>query len=88
LGKFLLGKLKNKIMEKGVKDVTIMLDSDAVEDSTKHTEWFQKNGIKVRNIIPTDKDAGEMGFQKVNELLKSAKETSWDDLVLAKLNNI
>ena len=88
LGKFLLSKLKNKIMEKGVKDVTIMLDSDAVEDSTKHTEWFQKNGIKVRNIIPTDKDAGEMGFQKVNELLKSAKETSWDDLVLAKLNNI
>ena len=88
LGKFLLSKLKNKIMEKGVKDVTIMLDSDAVEDSTKHTEWFQKNGIKVRNIIPTDKDAGEMGFEKVNELLKDAKETSWDDLVLSKLNNI
>jgi len=88
LGKFLLSKLKNKIMEKGVKDVTIMLDSDAVEDSTKHTEWFQKNGIKVRNIIPTDKDAGEMGFQKVNEILKSAKETTWDDLVMAKLNNI
>ncbi len=88
LGKFLLSKLKNKILEKGVKDVTIMLDSDAVEDSTKHTDWFMKNGIKVRNIIPTDKDAGEMGFQKVNELLKDAKETSWDDLVMAKLNNI
>jgi DNA primase len=88
LGKFLLSKLKNKIMEKGVKDVTIMLDSDAVDDSTKHTEWFQNNGIKVKNIIPTDKDAGEMGFQKVNELLKGAKETTWDDLVLSKLNNI
>jgi DNA primase len=88
LGKFLLSKLKNKIMEKGVKDVTIMLDSDAVDDSTKHTEWFQKNGIKVKNIIPTDKDAGEMGFQKVNDLLKSAKETSWEDLMMAKLNNI
>ncbi len=88
LGKFLLSKLKNKIMEKGVTDVTIMLDSDAVEDSTKHTEWFMKNGIKVRNIIPTDKDAGEMGFEKVNELLKGAKETQWDDLVLSKLNNI
>lgn len=88
LGKFLLNKLKNKIMEKGVKDVTIMLDSDAVDDSTKHTEWFQKNGIKVRNVIPTDKDAGEMGFQKVNEILKSAKETSWEDLMMAKLNNI
>ncbi len=88
LGKFLLSKLKNKIMEKGVKDVTIMLDSDAVGDSTKHTEWFMKNGIKVRNIIPTDKDAGEMGFQKVNKMLKDAKQTNWDDLVLSKLNNI
>jgi DNA primase len=88
LGKFLLSKLKNKIMEKGVTDVTIMLDSDAVDDSTKHTQWFMKNGIKVRNIIPTDKDAGEMGFEKVNELLKGAKETGWDDLVLSKLNNI
>ncbi len=88
LGKFLLSKLKNKILEKGVKDVTIMLDADAVEDSTKHTDWFMKNGIKVRNIIPTDKDAGEMGFQKVNELLKDAKETSWEDLMMAKLNNL
>jgi DNA primase len=88
LGKFLLSKLKNKIMENGVKEVTIMLDSDAVDDSTKHTEWFIKNGIKVRNIIPTDKDAGEMGFEKVNELMKGAKETGWDDLVLSKLNNI
>ena len=88
LGKFLLSKLKNKIIEKGVKEVTIMLDSDAISDSTKHTDYFLKNGIKVRNIIPTDKDAGEMGFQKVNELLKDAKETGWDDLVLSKLNNI
>jgi len=88
LGKFLLSKLKNKIIEKGVKEVTIMLDSDAIADSTKHTDYFLKNGISVRNIIPTDKDAGEMGFKKVNELLKGAKQTGWDDLVLSKLNNI
>jgi len=88
LGKFLLSKLKNKIMERGVKDITIMLDSDAVEDSTKHTEWFIKNGINVRNVIPSGKDASDMGFEKVNELLKGAKQTGWDDLVLSKLNNI
>jgi hypothetical protein len=29
-----------------------------------------------------------MGFKKVNEILKDAKETQWDDLVLSKLNNI
>jgi hypothetical protein len=29
-----------------------------------------------------------MGFDKVNELLKEAEETGWDDLVLTKLNNL
>jgi DNA primase len=88
LGKFLLSKLKNKIIEKGVKEVTILLDSDAISDSTKHTDYFIKNGINVKNIIPTGKDAGDMGFEAVRELLKGAKQTGWDDLVLSKLNNI
>jgi DNA primase len=88
LGKFLLSKLKNKIIEKGVKDITILLDSDAITDSTKHTDYFIKNGINVKNIIPTGKDAGDMGFKAVSELLKGAKQTGWDDLVLSKLNNI
>lgn len=88
LGKFLLSKLKNKIFEKGVKEVNIILDSDAIEDSTKHTEWFIKNGIKVKNIIPKEKDAGELGYKKVNELIKTTNETGWDELVLTKLNNL
>jgi len=88
LGKFLLSKLKNKIFEKGVKEVTIMLDADAIEDSTKHTEWFIKNGIKVKNIIPNGKDAGELGYEKVSNLIKSAEETGWDTNILAKLNNL
>ena len=88
LGKFLLSKLKNKIIEKGVKEVTILLDSDAITDSTKHTDYFIKNGINVKNIIPTGKDAGDMGFKAVSELLKGATQTGWDDLVLSKLNNI
>jgi DNA primase len=88
LGKFLLSKLKNKIIEKGVKEVTILLDSDAISDSVKHTDYFIKNGINVKNIIPKGKDAGDMGFKAVRELLKGAKQTGWDDLVLSKLNNI
>ena len=88
LGKFFPTKLKDKIFEMGVKEITIMLDSDAVEDSTKHTEFLQKNGIKVKNIIPSDKDAGEMGFDKVTKLIKETEETGWGDLILSKLNNI
>jgi DNA primase len=88
LSKFLLKELRDKILNKGVSEVNILLDSDAIDDSTKHTEFFQKNGIKVKNIIPSDKDAGDMGFEKVNELIKDAEETEWSDLVLTKLKNL
>ena len=88
LGKFIPRTLKDKITEKQVTEIKILLDSDAIEDSTNHTNYFIKNGIKVTNIIPEEMDAGDMGFDKVNELLKEAKETGWDDLILSKLNNI
>jgi DNA primase len=89
LSKFLLSKLKTKILEKGVKEINLLMDSDAVEDSTKHTEYFIKNGIKVTNIIPEgESDAADMGFDKVNDLLKQTEETGWDNLILSKLNNL
>jgi DNA primase len=88
LGKFIPKTLKTKIFEKGVKEINLLLDSDAVEDSTKHSDYFIKNGIKVKNIIPDGKDAGDMGFEEVNKLMKEAEETGWDDLVLSKLNNL
>ena len=88
LGKFIPRTLKDKINQKRVKEINILLDSDAVDDSTTHANYFIKNGIKVKNIIPEEMDAGDMGFDKVNELLKETKETGWDDLILSKLNNI
>jgi len=88
LGKFLPRSLKKKIFEKGVKDITILLDSDAVSDSTKHAEFFIKNGINVKNIIPTGEDAGDMGFDEVNGLLKQSEQTGWDDILKSKLDNL
>jgi hypothetical protein len=89
LSKFLLSKLKTKILEKGVREINLLMDSDAVEDSTKHAEYFIKNGIKVTNIIPQgESDAADMGFDKVNKLLKETEETGWDNLILSKLNNL
>jgi len=88
LSKFILPKLKNKIKEMGVKKVNILLDPDAVSSSLKHTEYFLKNNIKVNNIILKEGDAGELGFEKINEIIKSSSETKWDDLILLKLNNL
>lgn len=89
LGKTILSTLRAKIFDKKVKEVIILLDSDAVKESSKHTEFFIKNGIKVRNIIPTtNDDAGDMGFRKVNELIRNADNSDWGSLILDKLKTI
>lgn len=88
LGKFLLPKLKDKIRETGVKNINILLDPDAITESVKLSEYFISNGIHVKNIIPHDVDAGELGFEKVNELISTSPETLWDDMVLTKIKSI
>lgn len=88
LGKFLLPTLKNKIKEKGVGEIVIVMDPDAVMASIKHSEYFIKNGIRVKNVILKDTDAGELGFEKTNKIIKETKQTNWDDLILTKIQYI
>jgi len=88
LGKFLLPKLKNKIIERGVKEINIILDPDAVKESTELTEYFMKNGIRVKNIIPEDSDAGDLGFENINDMIYNKKDTTWDELIMTKINNL
>jgi DNA primase len=85
LGKFIPKKLIENIYDKGVKNINILLDKDAQEIALYYTLQFQNQGITTRNIIPSDKDAGEMGFSKVNRILKESKETSFDDVIKQKL---
>lgn len=85
LGKFLLPKLKDKLREKGVKNINILLDPDAVKESSKLSEYFISNGIHVKNIIPKDSDAGDLGFNTVNELISSTEYTKWEDIIMTRL---
>jgi DNA primase len=88
LGKFIPKKLIENIYDKRVKNINILLDKDAQEIALYYTVQFQNQGITTRNIIPSDKDAGEMGFSKVNKILKETKETGFDDVIKQKLFNL
>ena len=48
-------------------------------------KFNMNNGITVANILPTDKDAGDMGFTEVNSILKKTKETDFSDIISQKL---
>ena len=45
------------------------------------------NGITVTNILPTEKD-GDMGFTKVNKILKETKNTGFEDIISQKLQGL
>ena len=88
LGKFIPKILNDTIYKKGVKSIKILLDKDAQEQALYYVSYFMNNGITVTNILPTDKDAGDMGFTEVNSILKKTKETDFSDIISQKLKGL
>ena len=88
LGKFIPKTLMDSIYKKGVKEIKILLDKDAQEQALYYVNYFMNNGITVTNILPTEKDAGDMGFTKVNKILKQTKKSGFEDIISQKLMGI
>jgi DNA primase len=89
LGKFIPPKLKEKIFLEGVKEINIMLDNDALNESVRFSHFFIQNGITVKNIIPPKgTDFGDIGFDNTIKLIKSSPISSWDTLIYDKLANL
>ena len=88
LGKFIPKTLMDSIYKKGVRDIKIVLDKDAQDQALYYVNYFMNNGITVTNILPTEKDAGDMGFTKVNKILKQTKNTGFEDIVSQKLQGL
>ena len=78
----------DSIYKKGIKEIKIILDKDAQSQALYYVNYFMNNGITVTNVLPTEKDAGEMGFSKVNQKLKDTKKTAFEDVVLQKLKGL
>ena len=85
-GKTIPKSLMKKIYEKQVKQIYILLDSDAILDSIKITDNLMKNGINVYYVNLSEEDPSDMGFKKVINLIKETEQTSFSDLMRMKLN--
>ena len=88
LGKFIPKTLMDSIYKKGVKEIKILLDKDAQEQALYYVNYFMNNGITVTNILPTEKDAGDIGFSEVNKMLKQTKKSGFEDIITQKLMGI
>lgn len=85
-GKFIPKKLMREIFIREVNKIYIMLDQDAQQQALYYVEYFQNQGINCINIFPSDKDASQMGFEHVTNVIKETKQTSFEDIITQKLN--
>ena len=88
LGKFIPKKLSDAILKNGVSSINILLDEDAQQEALRYTMQFSNQGISTKNIIPSDKDASDMGFSQINSKLKETEETGFGDIISQKLKGL
>jgi|LWDU01.1.fsa_nt_gi hypothetical protein len=89
MGKTIPNTLMKKIIDENVKNIYIALDADAIQSTIKISETFSKFDINVFIIkFNNDDDPSEVGFLKMNQLLKDSTKLNFSDRVLMKLNNI
>jgi DNA primase len=71
-GTIMSNKLKESIIERGVCEVNIMLDNDALSKAIKIFEDIEKlktQKVDVYIVQLKDKDPSVLGFEKVNILI-------------------
>lgn len=81
LGKQLPSKLFDKILERDVKDVYIMLDKDAKTEALDITKKLQDQHINTYVVELGTKDPNDLGFKEVTSILSKTKQTDFSELV-------
>lgn len=85
LGKNIPNKLRLKLVEHDVKEITIVLDSDAYKNAISMSESLMKENIKVRLVKMEDEDASDIGFLRVITKIKNTKLLDFGELMKQKL---
>ena len=85
LGKNIPNKLKMRIVQHGVKEVSIVLDNDAFKNALYLSESLMNDNIKVRLVRMGSEDAADLGFKKVIERINSTDILDFGQLMQQKL---
>lgn len=86
LGKTVAPSLYKKILTSNVTDVYIALDTDARDRALQIAEQLVNQGKKVYLVNLPQKDPSELGFRAFTNLIQSAEELTFSQLMLHKLD--
>jgi len=86
LGKFISNTLLQKLIESRPPIIYVALDKDAQEDASELSHLLESYGLPVKNVVPSGKDANEMGFDAIWNDITSSRTMTFKDLITQKLN--
>ena len=85
-GKIIQPELQRRIIEKQVRDIYICLDADALNNALDIAERFMNEGLNVYFVEMNDKDASEMGFESINELISNTMQMTFEQLMKYRMS--
>jgi DNA primase len=84
-GKIIQPALQKKIIEERVKNIYICLDSDALRNAIQIAERFMAEGLNVYFVELQDKDASELGFHAIREILENTDILTFERIMELKM---
>jgi len=84
-GKIIQPQLQKKIIEKRVKNIYICLDSDAIRNALSIAERFMGEGLNVYFIELKDKDASDLGFHRITEIIEQTGVMTFEQLMQLRM---
>jgi DNA primase len=86
-GKTISNKLKEKLLLRRPKLITVALDSDARSESIKLASYLSSEGLNVALMDLNKKDVNEMGFDRFHSEKKNTKEIDMYDIIKYKVKH-
>ena len=84
-GKIIQPALQKKIIEERVRNIYICLDADALKNAIQIAERFMGEGLNVYFVELRNKDASELGFKKITEILTNTDVLTFERLMQLKM---
>ena len=75
-----------KLVQSDVKTVYLALDNDALKQSIGYAQQLIDLGKDVYLIELEGKDPSELGFENMTRFLHNAKQLTFSELLLKKMN--
>ena len=85
-GKVIMNNLKKMILQKGVKEVNLALDPDAIKNTLQTAEYLMNEGVDVVVVPLKEQDPNDMGRNDFYNLVRNTNQLDLSSLVKLKFS--